>query len=130
MTIIASTALLIMIMEAAGDDDEELKTNFTYNFLLYEAIRMRSETSSYIWLPDAYRIVKSPSAITGTLDRTIKFMGQIMPWNITEEYERKTGIWEAGDNKAWAYFLRLTGYSGYNLTPEEAIKSFKSTLVK
>jgi hypothetical protein len=130
MTIIASTALIIMIMEAAGDDDEELKTNFTYNFLLYEAIRMRSETSSYIWLPDAYRIVKSPSAITGTLDRTIKFMSQIMPWNITEEYERKTGIWEAGDNKAWAYFLRLMGYSGYNLTPEEAINSFKSTLVK
>ena len=48
--------------------------------------------------------------------------------SVTEEYEKKSGIWEKGDNKAWAYFLKLMGYSGYNLHPDEAIKSFESTL--
>ena len=38
----------------------------------------------------------------------------------------KQGVWDKGDNKSWAYFLKLMGYSGYNLTPEEAVKSFKS----
>ena len=66
--------------------------------------------------------------MTGTLDRFIKFGNQILPWNVTEEYEKKSGIWEKGDNKAWAYFLKLMGYSGYNLHPNEAIKSFESTL--
>jgi hypothetical protein len=97
---------------------------------MYELVRMRSETSSYISPKDAYRVVKSPSAMTSTLERSIKFGNQILPWNITEQYKRKTGVWDKGDNKAWAYFLKLAGFSGYNITPAEAVKSFESTLAK
>ena len=138
LTIIAALAALIMVLEnLAGDDDDEEKKEmpYAYYFVLYEAIRMRSETQSYLPLlgfRDIYRTMKSPSAVMGTIDRFTKFSEQFLfTWDPEKlEYKRKTGIWEKGDNKSWAYFLKLMGFSGYNLTPDEAIKSFKSTFAK
>ena len=131
-TIILTATALIAILMAAGDDDEDLKKNYAYNFTLYELIRMRSETASYISPKDAYRVVKSPSAMTGTLERAIKFTDQFFfTWDPKElEFQKKSGIWNEGDNKSWAYFLKLMGYSGYNIKPEEAVESFQGTLNK
>lgn len=141
-TIILAAFTLAMILKSmmgAGVDDDDLtesqkaaKDNFVYNFVLYEAVRMRSETSQYLpvlGLLDAYRVVKSPSAMTGTLDRAIKFTDQfLLTWNPEKlQYQKDTGVWKKGDNKSWAYFLKLMGYSGYNFTPAEAVKSFEST---
>jgi hypothetical protein len=131
----AALAALIMALEAmAGgdDDDEKKKMPYAYNFIMYEAIRMRSETKTYlpvIGLPDLYRTVKSPSAVMGTMDRFTKFIDQfLLTWDDEKlNYKREAGVWDKGDNKSWAYFLKLMGYSGYNLTPDEAIKSFNST---
>jgi hypothetical protein len=128
--------ILAMTAMAGGDDDEEKKQmSYVYNFVLYEAIRMRSETTAYlpvVGFPDLYRNFKSPSAVMNTTDRFAKFINQfLLTWDDEKlVYQKDTGIWEKGDNKSWAYFLRLMGYSGYNLTPEAAIKSFKSTFVK
>jgi hypothetical protein len=138
VSIILALAALILIMTAiaGGDDDEEKKEmSYAYNFVLYQAIRMRSETTTYlpvIGLPDIYRTIKSPSAVMGVADRAAKFINQfLLTWDSEKlVYQREQGIWNKGDNKSWAYFLRLMGYSGYNLTPDEAIKSFKSTFVK
>jgi hypothetical protein len=68
--------------------------------------------------------------MTSTLDRVIKFVDQfVFTWNPEElEYQRKTGVWEKGDNKSWAYFLKLIGYSGNNIKPDQAIKSFEAAL--
>lgn len=128
--IITATALIAILTALVDDDDEEMKKNYAYNFTLYELIRMRSETASYISPPDAYRVVKSPSAMTSTLERAIKFTDQFfLTWDPEKlEFERKSGVWNAGDNKSWAYFLKLMGYSGYNFTPGEAVESFKGTL--
>jgi hypothetical protein len=114
------------------DDDEKdpLQENYFYNFLLYETIRMRSETASYLNPIDAVRIFRSPTAMTSTVDRLIKFINQVMPWNITEEYKRETGVFEKGDSKAWAAFLKLMGFSGYNMSPDQAVKSFESSFFK
>ena len=118
----------------ADDDDDELKKNWAYNFVLYQAIRMRSETSQYVpiyGIRDAYRTVKSPSAATTTIDRAIKFTDQFFIQSLDPEkavYQRRTGVWEKGDNKSWAYFLKLMGITGYTLSPEEAIKSFEGSL--
>jgi hypothetical protein len=114
------------------DDDERdpLQDNYYYNFLLYETIRMRSETAAYLNPIDAIRIFRSPTAMTSTVDRLIKFINQAAPWNITEEYKRESGVWEKGDNKAWAAFLKLMGFSGYNMSPEQAVKSFEATFSK
>jgi hypothetical protein len=114
------------------DDDERdpLQDNYYYNFLLYETIRMRSETASYLNPIDAIRIFRSPTAMTSTVDRLIKFINQAAPWNITEEYKRESGVWAKGDNKAWAAFLKLMGFSGYNMSPDQAVKAFESTFSK
>jgi hypothetical protein len=132
LTILLSLVAVVAVLVSAGDDDEELKKNFAYNFMLYEAIRMRSETSQYISPNDAYRVVKSPSAMTSTLERIIKFTDQfVFTWDPEKlEYKRNQGIWKEGDNKSWAYFLKLMGYSGNNITPEIAVESFQGTLNK
>jgi len=137
LTIIAALATLVMVlgMMAEGDDDEKKEMSYAYYFILYEAMRMKSETASYlpvIGLPDMYRIIKSPSAVTGVIDRFTKFVSQfLLTWDEDELYfKRKSGVWDKGDNKSWAYFLKLMGYSGNNLTPEVAIEGFKSTFVK
>ena len=130
--ILSTTALAYILKKMADDDDDELKKNWAYNFALYEMIRMRSETSSYISPTDAYRVVKSPSAMTTTLERAIKFSDQFfLTWDPEKlEYQRRQGVWNVGDNKSWAYFLKLMGYSGYNITPEAAVESFEGTLNK
>ena len=114
------------------DDDERdpIQDNYVYNFMLYETLRMRSETASYLNPIDAIRIFRSPTAMTSSVDRLIKFINQTLPWNITEEYKRESGVWEKGDNKAWAAFLKLMGLSGYNLDPEQAAKAFEASFVK
>ena len=137
LAIIASLATLIMVlsMMGEGDDGEKKEMPYAYYFMLYQAMRMRSETSSYlpvVGLPDMYRIIKSPSAVTGVIDRFTKFVDQfLLTWDDEKlSFKRKTGIWDKGDNKSWAYFLKLMGFSGYNLTPDAAIEGFKSTFVK
>jgi hypothetical protein len=134
--IIAFTALAMILKAMVDDDDDELKKNWAYNFVLYEAIRMRSETSQYVpvyGLRDVYRTFKSPSAATSSIDRAIKFVDQffVQSWDPEKAvYQRRTGIWEKGDNKSWAYFLKLMGITGYTLSPDQAIKSFESSLAK
>lgn len=131
--IIALVALVMVMKAMAGDDDDELKKNWAYNFVLYEAIRMRSETSQYIpvfGFRDLYRNFKSPTAATLPIDRMIKFTDQffVQSWNPEKAvYQRRTGVWEKGDNKSWAYFLKLMGISGYTMSPDQAIKGFEST---
>ena len=126
ISIIISLFATIAILKSMADDDEDLKENYLYNFILYEAVRMRSETAQYVSPGDAWRTVKSPSAALSTASRAIKFTTQIMPWNITEGYKRKQGVWEKGDNKAWAYFVKLIGLPGYNIKPQEAVKIYES----
>jgi len=135
LTIILSLlAVMSLMMAMGGDDDDEdaLNKSYAYNFLMYQALRMRSETSSYlpvIGLFDVWRLVKSPSAATSTVDRSLTFLNQIMPWHITEEYERRTGPWEKGDNKAYAAFLKVMGFTGNNFHPDEAVKAFEFSFV-
>lgn len=137
ITIILTLASLIGILYLiAGDDDEDdaVSKTYAYNFMMYQLVRMRSETDQYLpvyGLKDAYRVVKSPSAMTGTIDRAIRFVDQFFINSWTEEgrvYQRRTGIWEKGDNKSWAYFLKLMGLSGYNLDPDAALEAFKGSV--
>lgn len=128
--IVALSMVAILLRAAVDDDDDELKKNYAYNFVLYEVIRMRSETASYISPKDAYRVVKSPSALTSSLERVIKFVDQaFLTWDPEKlSYQRKEGVWEKGDNKSWAFFLKLIGLPGYNISPDAAIKSFEGSV--
>jgi hypothetical protein len=135
LTIIAALGALILALEfmGTGDDGEEKEDlPYAYYFMMYQAIRMRSETFSYLSPADFWRIAKSPSAITGTIDRFVKFFDQfLLTWDEDKlTYQKQTGVWDKGSNKSWAYFLKLMGFSGYTFSPDEAVKSFKSTFAK
>lgn len=129
---IISFTALVMVLKGSGDDDKDLKKNWFYNFVLYQAVRQRSETSAYLNPRDAYKAVKSPSALTTTMDRTIDLASQLLfTWDPEKlNYKKKTGVFDKGTNKSWAYTMKLFGLSGYNINPAEAVKSFEGTLNK
>jgi hypothetical protein len=119
-------------MASAADDDEELKKSVAFNHVYYQLIRMRSETMTYypvIGFPDAWRMLKSPTAAMGSIDRTTKFLNQfLLTWNEEDlVYQKDTGVFEKGDNKSWAYFLKMIGLTGKNFEPAEAVKGFEAT---
>ena len=132
ISIIVAFMLLASLLTADEEDEEKQKDkSYIHNFLLYQSVRMRGETSAYVPLPglglgDLLRVTRSPTAMNSTLERAISLSRQMSPWRITEEYERDEGVWKKGDNKAWAKFLKLMGYSGYNTSPDEAVKAFES----
>jgi hypothetical protein len=137
ITLIVAFTVIAALLTVDDDDEDKFGNkkkqkdmSYINNFILYQAIRMRSETAAYISPTDILRIVKSPTAMTSSIERAIRLLHQILPWNITEDYERDTGVWKKGDNKAWAKFLRFMGYSGYNITPDQAIKSFEFSIIK
>ena len=131
ITIIVAFMVLASLLTVDDEDEEKQKDKpYIHNFLLYQSVRMRGETSAYVPLPflglgDLLRITRSPTAMNSTLERSSRLLIQISPWNITEEYERDEGVWKKGDNKAWAKFLKLMGLSGYNTSPEEAVEAFE-----
>ena len=93
---------------------------------------MRSETMTYypvIGLPDLWKVLKSPTAAMSSVNRTTKFINQfLLTWNEEDlVYQKDTGTFEKGDNKSWAYFLKMIGLTGNNLDPAEAVKGFEAT---
>jgi len=128
LTLAGLAGILAYAFGGDDDDDEAIRKSYVYNFTMYELIRMRSETASYIWPGDTMRIIKSPLVVTSTIERALRLGNQLLPWNINEPYKRDTGVWEKGDNKAWAYFLKLMGFSGNNIDPAEAVKGFENLL--
>ena len=97
---VADISIIISFMILAGlltvgDDEEEKQKDKSYihNFLLYQSVRMRGETSAYVPLPglglgDLLRVTRSPTAMNSTLERAISLSRQMSPWRITETYER------------------------------------------
>ena len=131
--VLALTALIYILKSVIPDDDDDpIKDTYMYNFILYQAIRMRSETKQNVpgvGLPDLWKTVKSPSAATTSIDRIVKFADQAFVSIYDADaraYKRKTGVWEKGDSKTWAYFLKMMGYTGNNFNPDQAVKSFES----
>jgi len=129
--ILGTSAMILILTKMFGGDDDDENT-YAYNFMLYELTRMNSETASYLSPPDAYRTIKSPTAMVSTVERMTKFINQFfLTWDPEKlNYQRREGVWNKGDNKSWAYFLKLIGFSGYNFSPEAAVKSFNATLLK
>ena len=132
--IVTLTALVMLLKSMADDDDEEeMKNSVIYNHLMYQALRLQSETKQYLPGPgfkDIWRIVKSPTAVITSVDKTVKFINQafVSMYDADERYyKRDTGAWKKGDNKTWAYFLKMMGLTGYDFNPEEAVKGFQST---
>lgn len=138
ISIIVALTVITSLLTVGGDDDDEKRKkkvkqkdmSYIHNFILYQTTRMRSETAAYLIPTDLLRVLKSPTAMTSSIERAIRLLVQVLPWNITEEYKQDSGVWKKGDNKAWANFLKFMGLSGYNFNPAEAVKSFEFSLIK
>lgn len=110
---------IAMLAGEDGDDD-----GYLANFSEYLAKRLQSELMFYVNPPDFLRILSSPSAATTTIEAAWKAIDQTaLTWDPDKlHYKRKQGIWNKGDNKAIAAWVKLLGINGYNLHPEEAVK--------
>jgi hypothetical protein len=118
---------LIFALLGSGDDDEE-KNSWGTNFIAYQARRLNAELlffSPWFAPKDSWRVLKSPTATMNSIEKTASLIEQIMPWNITEEYDRKAGPNDKGDLKAWSRFkdiVPVVNKMESLLYPEEGIK--------
>lgn len=136
MMIVAATGFAVIILnsllEAADDEDE--KRNIRR--LLYTTMRLNNELGVYgtfgdpqnFFIPNAgemYKTIKNPIAAFSVTNKLQKLLQQLT--DPTAVYERDSGIWEKGDSKLWATFLKFWGYNGTNTDPENAIKYMNMT---
>lgn len=113
-------ALMGIIAAIKGADDDDEKNGWAYNFALYQALRLKSEMSFYSSIPDAVRILKSPSPIITQIESVGKAVGQLA--HPFEVYKRDAGKAHKGDNKLGIKLQKLIGLSGNNLNPDQAVK--------
>jgi len=123
MSFVGLSAVLSQIVDA-DDDDEDI----VYNYLLYNAVRMKSELSAF-WNPmEMLRILKSPTILTTYLERVTRFVTQVA-FDPFGEYERKSGANEKGDSKVAARFWKMAvGQTQYSTNPEKAVQNFKNLI--
>lgn len=129
MIFLTGSAIWILNSMAEGmDDDEE---NVIFPYVHYLTTRFNAEIgyamgfgdprSLFLGNPqDLFRIMRSPVASWGVVEKTVKFIMQFT--DPLEEYERDYGPWKKGDLKLKAKTLKLLGYSGLNTHPDEGLK--------
>lgn len=110
--------LLQMIIESSDDEDNDV-----YNFLLYNAVRLQSETASF-WNPnEQLRILKSPTILQTYFERMVSFGMQL--GDPYAEYKRDWGGYKKGDSKLLAKWVKMTaGQTHYSENPELAVSAF------
>lgn len=121
-----SMMALTFVLKSMMDDDEE--ESVIMNYMLYNTIRMQSETWSF-WNPQEFmRILRSPTILTTYLERITRFSTQLM-FDPAGEYQRASGVYQKGDSKLYARFIKmLLGQTSYSLHPEIAVKNFENLL--
>jgi len=130
MLIVFTSGLAIMLlsgmMESADDDEKKILKK-----LLYLSLRLNGElglygipgdpTSALIPNPkEIYRTAKNPFIAMSVLDKFAALLQQLT--DPTAVYERDSGVFEKGDSKLWAKFLKFWGLNGLNYDPENSIK--------
>lgn len=120
-------AILIGMVEAADDDEEKKRLQYA----LYFTQRLNTEMSFFgglgnvdtLGLPnvgDTLRMFKQPTFLSSYVMNTAKLFYQLT--NPFEQYERRSGMFEEGDYKITARFLKLFGISGAQMHPEDLLK--------
>lgn len=102
MTSLMFTAAMLTAA-AAKDDPDEFDREFMFT-LAYIFMRQKSELMQYWSISDNLRIFRSPFAALNSLERISRFMNQVMPWNITDQYENGE---RKGEYKAWVKAKQL-----------------------
>lgn len=114
--LIIALGLLGSMYEDMDDDDKR-----KMGYLMYFTYRLKSELMFYRSFGDFSRIMQSPSVTYSQIGRISKFLKQLS--DPMEEFETPHSFWERGDNKTWAYFLKVFGINGYTIHPEQAYEN-------
>jgi hypothetical protein len=127
--------IMIMLLKSASEDDED---SALLAYPLYWSMRLQTELQFYglpgdptqgylgFFLPDVldtYRLAKTPTVATTMIEKVFRLIHQL--GNPTEEYKRKTGVWEKGDYKLKAKVFKISGITGNTFSPEQAIKNLE-----
>jgi hypothetical protein len=133
ISIMATLTVATLALTGLGDDDEELKKNWGYQFALYEMTRAGSELRFYVPIlgaKDQLRLFTSPSAMNGFAERLFKAGAQTFGitsdegFAFNDNYKVKSGWNEKGDSKLLSRYMMLLGFNGNNLNPAQATEIF------
>ena len=119
------------LLEAADDDEKRY-----YRYVLFLTMRLNNELGIYgtfgdpqnFGLPnpgEMYKTIKNPFPAMSVTNKLAGLLSQLT--DPTAVYERDSGIWEKGDSKLWAKFLKFWGLNGLNYDPENSIKYMEMT---
>lgn len=102
-----TTTFVLVLALTKGEDDEE--PTAVDNFLLYQAMRLHGDISFYmpgIGFNDQFRVLRTPTAVAGTVDKGVKLLSQIFSvefetgeLGLLETYKRDSGLNKEGDYK-------------------------------
>jgi len=115
---IALALFLLAGLKKLGDDDDELKDNIFYNFMIYEVDAVRSELMAYTpvvgWLNEGAKVMANPSATYGTIQGGVKLGTELVMYVLNEV----TGNSEANYFKGGGYNKQLKlGVRMQQMTP-------------
>ena len=96
------TILLKSLIPAGGDDDKEVVSSYSDEFMIYQLLRLRSEIMFYVSPNQALKILRSPAASLSVVDNVSELTKQIL--HPLERYER--GPWK-GDLKIYKKFVNM-----------------------
>jgi len=127
--LLTSTLVAILTLMLAGAEDDDEKKRLQY--LLYFTQRLNAEMSFFgglgnidtAGLPnvgDTLRMFKQPTFLSSYVLNTGKLLYQLT--SPFEVYKRDYGMFEKGDSKLYAKFLKLFGISGTQMHPEDLLK--------
>jgi len=131
--VIVGLGIVVMALQKAGDDDEELKKKRSYNYALYFGLRLLSETKTFgmvgdptsAFLPGFSAMTKTANTVSFSesgINKIYQVLKQVAS-DPTEKYKRDSGAWDKGDSKLGARLLKMVGYTGQTFrAPEEARK--------
>ena len=124
ITLAILSTVLGVVASLQDDDEEEAPVSIYY--LMYILQTTRAELLAFTPTPYAVtemlRILRSPTAMSTGIERTMKLLSQLgAPF---EEYERATGPWDKGENKLKVRALQWLGISGTRFDPELALRNF------
>jgi hypothetical protein len=111
----------VMLLENIVDDEEDESLMY---YPLYLTFRLSSEFAFFRSIEDQLRILRSPTVTYSMIERVMKFFSQLI-FDPTEQYQTSSGIWEKGDSKLWAYWLKMWGFNGTTVNPDIAYKNLK-----
>jgi hypothetical protein len=127
------TLMTVLVgLSAFADDDDELKDNYAWNFMIYELTRLTGEIKFYqpvLGTADQFRIFSSPSAVVPYAERGFKFVKQAVSfneegWTGNDVYKQDSGWNKKGDSKLLARFYSILGFNGNNMDPAQAAEVF------